>query len=75
MPSPATVNVVRLHEAFAVEVEEHSFTDDATSVAPEPGASLPSGEIVWFVSYAPLDVSFVAEGAGGTIGVNVDVAV
>ena len=41
-----------------------------------PGVSLPKGEIVWFVSYAPATfVSLFATGGGGTIGVNVEVAV
>jgi hypothetical protein len=41
-----------------------------------PGESFVSGLMVWFVSYAPAScVSFNATGGGGTIGVNVDVAV
>jgi hypothetical protein len=60
---------------LAVDVVAHNFTEDAVSVAPDPAASFVSGEIVWFVSYAPVDVSFDAVGTGGTLGVNVDVAV
>ena len=41
-----------------------------------PGVSFANGLIVWFVSYAPAAfVSFNATGGGGTIGVNVEVAV
>lgn len=75
MPSFGTVNVVRLQLALAVEVVAHNFTEDAVNVAPEPGVSFVRGEIVWFVSYAPVDVSFMAVGTGGIIGVKVDVAV
>ena len=75
MPSLGTVNVVRLQLVLAVDVVAHNFTEDAVSVAPDPAASFVSGEIVWLVSYAPVDVSFDAVGTGGTLGVNVDVAV
>jgi hypothetical protein len=75
MPSSGTVNVVRLQLVLAVDVVAHNFTEDAVSVAPDPAASFVSGEIVWLVSYAPVDVSFDAVGTGGTLGVNVDVAV
>ena len=41
-----------------------------------PGESFVSGLMVWFVSYAPAAwVSLFATGGGGTIGVNVEVAV
>ena len=66
---------MRLQLAFAVEVVAQSFTLPATKVAPVPGESFVRGEIVWLVSYAPVEVSFVAVGVGGTVGVNVDVAV
>jgi hypothetical protein len=46
VPSFGTVNVVRLQLAFAVEVVAHNFTDEGTNVAPEPGVSFASGEIV-----------------------------
>jgi hypothetical protein len=70
-----TVNVDKLQLALAVEVVAHNFTELAVNVAPDPAASFVSGEIVWLVSYAPVDVSFDAVGTGGTLGVNVDVAV
>ena len=75
MPSLGTVNVVKLQPALAVEVVAHNFTELAVKVAPDPGESFVRGEIVWLVLYAPVDVSFVAVGTGGMIGVNVDVAV
>ena len=75
VPSFGTVNVVRLQLAFAVAVVEHNLTEVGTNVAPDPAESFVNGEIVWLVSYAPVEVSFVAVGTGGTIGVNVDVAV
>ena len=75
MPWLGTVNVVKLQLTFAVEVVAHNFTEDAVSVAPEPAASFVSGEIVWLESYAPVEMSLVAVGTGGIIGVNVDVAV
>ena len=70
----ATVNVDKSQLAFAVEVVAQSFTLVGTNVAPEPGVSFVKIVIVWFVSYAPVDVSLLAIGAGGTVGVNVDVA-
>jgi hypothetical protein len=52
----------------------HSFNDDVTSVdvAEE---SLASGEIVWFVSHAPVPVSATTTGGPGTVGVSVALAV
>ena len=67
--------MVRLQLVLAVEVVAHNFTEDAVSVAPAPAASFVSGEIVWLVSYAPVEVSLAAVGTGGIIGVKVDVAV
>ncbi len=75
MPSPATVNDVRLHEAFAVDVDEHKRTVLGTNVAGDVTVSFVRTEIVWFVSYAPDDVSLTATGGAGITGVNVDVAV
>jgi hypothetical protein len=66
---------VRLQLVLAVEVVAHNFTEDAVSVASAPAASFVSGEIVWLVSYAPVEVSLAAVGTGGIIGVKVDVAV
>ena len=54
----------------------HNFTVVATSGALEaPGVSFVNGSINWFVSYAPVEVSLVAAGGGGTTGVSVLVAV
>jgi hypothetical protein len=54
----------------------HNFTDVATSGAlAAPAVSFANGLIIWFVSYAPVEMSLVAAGGGGTIGVNVLVAV
>jgi hypothetical protein len=54
----------------------HNFTVVATSGAlAAPALSFVNGLIVWFVSYASVETSFVAAGGGGTIGVNVLVAV
>ena len=74
VPSPSTLSSVSEQSAFAVVVVAQSFTDVVVSVAPAPAASPVSTSITWFVSYAPLEVSLSAVGAGGTIGVNVDVA-
>ena len=54
----------------------HNFTVVATSGAlAAPALSFVNGLINWFVSYASVEMSFVAPGGGGTIGVNVLVAV
>jgi hypothetical protein len=54
----------------------HNFTVVATSGAfAAPAVSFANGLIVWFVSNGPVEVSFVAAGGGGTIGVSVLVAV
>jgi hypothetical protein len=50
VPSPATVNVVRLQLAFAVDVDEHKRTVLGTNVAGEVTVSFVRTEIVWFVS-------------------------
>ncbi len=60
--------------AFAVDVVAHKRTVLGTKVAAPPAVSLDSGEIVWFVSYAPDDVSLVATGNGGGTTVGVIVA-
>ena len=75
MPSPATVNVVRLHEVFTVEVVAHKRTVLGANVAGEVTVSFVRTEIVWFVSYAPDDVSLTATGGAGITGVKVEVAV
>ena len=59
---------------FTVDVVAHSFTDVATRVAGLFAPSLVAGVIVWLVSYAPLEMSFVALGGAGIIGVSVEVA-
>ena len=74
VPCPATSSVVKSHNAFAVAVVAHNFTLVATMVAGVVAVSLVKIVIVWFVSYAPDDVSFTATGAGGMTGVKVDVA-
>jgi hypothetical protein len=54
----------------------HNLSVDATSGAlASPGPSFVNGEIVWFTSQFPVDVSAVAVGRGGTTGVNVAVSV
>ena len=75
MPSFGTVNTVRLQLAFAVDVVAHNFTVLATNVAGDVTVSLLNGEIVWLVSYAPVEVSFTATGGAGITGVRVEVAV
>jgi len=74
VPWLATVNVVKVHEAFAVEVVAHSFTVNGSKIAGAVAVSFDNGEIVWLVSYAPDDVSFTASGGAGIVGVKVDVA-
>jgi hypothetical protein len=75
VPSFGTVNVVKLQLAFAVDVVAHNFTVLATKVAGFVAESLLNGEIVWLVSYAPVDVSFTPTGGAGITGVRVDVEV
>ena len=75
VPWLATVNVVRLQLAFAVAVVAHNFTVLATRVAGDVTVSFVKIVMVWFVSYAPVEVSFVATGGAGITGVSVDVAV
>jgi hypothetical protein len=75
VPSPGTKSSGNVQLAFAVDVVSHSFTDDAFKVAPAPAASPVNTSIVCGVLYAPVEVSLSAVGAGGTVGVNVDVAV
>ena len=75
MPSFGTVKVVKLQLAFTVDVVAHSFTVLGTNVAGDVTVSLPSIEIVWFVSNAPVDVSFTPTGGAGITGVSVEVAV
>ena len=61
--------------ALAVEMVAHSFTDEAFNVAGDAAESFVSMEIVWFVSYAPLEVSSPATGGAGIVTVRVEVAV
>ena len=74
VPSLATVSESKVQLVVGVEVVAHNFTEEGVNVAPAPAASFVRTVIVWFVSYAPVDVSFTAVGAGGTTGVRVDVA-
>jgi hypothetical protein len=74
VPSFAIVNDVSVQLVFTVEVVAHNFTLEATRAPPLPGESLVRTETVCTVSYAPEEVSFVAEGAGEITGVKVDVA-
>ena len=60
-----------MHEPLAVAVV-HSFTEDAVRVVPEPAVSLLNGVIVWAAFHEPVLVSFVATGAGTTVGVMVE---
>ena len=58
------------------EVGQNFRLERTSGADAAPGESFESGLIVWFVSYAPAAfVSLSATGGGGTIGVNVDVAV
>ena len=77
VPSFGTTSVVCV-QLFGVwtGLMPHNFTVVATSGAlAAPAVSFANGLIVWFVSYVPVEMSFVAAGGGGTIGVNVLVAV
>lgn len=53
----------------------HSFKLEATRVSPLAAVSFVKTLLVWVVFQAPLEVSVVATGAAGTIGVKVDDAV
>ena len=74
VPWPETSRVSRSQLALAVAVVAQSLTDVVLSVAPAPAASPVKTSMIWLVLYAPVEVSLSAVGAGGTIGVNVDVA-
>lgn len=52
-----------------------SFRLAATSVSPLAAVSLVKTLMVWVVFQAPLEVSVVATGAAGTIGVSTELAV
>ena len=78
VPSPATVRVVPEHTATALAPTDeaaHIFTDVATRVVPVPAASLETGVSFCALFHGPLDVSSTSVGAGGIIGVRVDVTV
>ena len=75
VPSPATVKDVFV-QLGAVSEDPHNLSVDVTSGAlASPGLSFVNGEMVWFTSQSPVDVSAVAVGRGGTTGVNVSVSV
>ena len=72
VPSFGTSRNVRLQLASVVDVVAHSFTDEASSAESVPAESLASGEIIWLTSYAPVDVSLIADGSKlVTVGVYV----
>ena len=74
MPSPATVNDVRL-QFGEVSPAAHNLTVVASSGNDElPPASFANGVMVWLVSYEPDDVLGDALGAGGVPTVGVIVA-
>ena len=53
----------------AVSEAPHSFTLDATSVAPVAAESFDNGAIAWAAPFAPVEESAVAAGGGITVGV------
>lgn len=62
-----------MHDELAVEVVAHNFNDDRSNVAGLVTVSLASGEITWLASKAPDEVSLMAPGAAGIVGVSVGV--
>ena len=70
--------MARVHTATALapnDDDEQIFTDVATRVVPVPAVSLATGVSFCALFHGPVDVSSTMVGAGGIIGVRVDVTV